>query len=173
MRRMTAEEFVDAVSQITGVWQAETKQMIKADSRGQGGQLAAIRDILKHRQANDQLLLRAATVDADALQAALGRPNREQVVTQRESTPTPLEALEFTNGQTLDHMLRDGANRLIEKSADSEEIVRSVYAAALGRPPNAKEFAVGIDLVGSPATIEGTQDFCWTILMLPEFQFVD
>lgn len=174
-RRMRAEQFVDAISQITDVWQAETKQMIKPDSRGQGGQLRAIRGVLEKHQApgRDQLLLRAALVDADALQTALGRPNREQVVTRRESMSTPLEALEFTNGQTLDGVLHEGAERLVTRSLASAEIVNVTYAKALGRAPNAEEFQVATEIVGSPATLEGTQDFFWTIVMLPEFQFID
>ncbi len=42
-RRMTAEQFVDAVSTITGVWPKPTGEMLKADGRGQGGQVAAVR----------------------------------------------------------------------------------------------------------------------------------
>ena len=175
VRRMSAEQFVDGVSRVTGTWQVETKQMTKADSRGQGGQLTAIRDVLNERQAlgSNQLLLRAAVVDADALQASLGRPNREQVVTRRDSMPTPLEALEFTNGQTLDRLLSQGAERLVKDSATSEAIVSWVYVAALGRDATAEERKIAINLVGSPATKEGAQDFLWTILMLPEFQFID
>lgn len=174
-RRMQAEQFVDAISQMTDVWQTETKQMTKADSRGQGGQLKAIRGVLEDRKASDsgQLLLRAALVDADALQAALGRPNREQVVTRRDSISTPLEALEFTNGQTLDHLLHEGAERMVSRALTPTEIVSRTYAKALGRAPNAEELQVAIQLVGSPATIEGAQDFLWMIAMLPEFQFID
>jgi Protein of unknown function (DUF1553)/Concanavalin A-like lectin/glucanases superfamily/Protein of unknown function (DUF1549) len=45
-RRLSAEQFVDAVSTLTGVWQAETPEMIKIDGRGQGGQLTAISEVL-------------------------------------------------------------------------------------------------------------------------------
>ncbi len=43
VRRMTAEQFVDAVSMVTGVWPKAAGDMLKADGRGQGGQLAAVR----------------------------------------------------------------------------------------------------------------------------------
>ncbi|MEJ7638881.1 MAG: DUF1553 domain-containing protein, partial [Singulisphaera sp.] len=42
-RRMSAEQFVDAVSTITGVWPKATGEMLKVDGRGQGGQVAAAR----------------------------------------------------------------------------------------------------------------------------------
>src|SRR5262249_11658882 len=42
-RRMSAEQFVDAVSAITGVWPKASGDMLKVDGRGQGGQIAAVR----------------------------------------------------------------------------------------------------------------------------------
>src|SRR5690606_23421529 len=121
VRRLNAEQFVDAVSQVTGVWQVETKHMTKRDFRGQGGQLTAIRKVLEQRtsRSDSSLLVRAALVDADALQSALGRPNREQVVTRRDSMATPLEALEFTNGEILDRQLQQGAARLVGEHSNT------------------------------------------------------
>jgi hypothetical protein len=174
-RRMSAEQFEDAISQITGVWQAETKEMGKADSRGQGGQLKAIRKVLTKRNASGgtELLLRAAIVDADPLQTALGRPNREQVVTRRDSISTPLEALEFTNGLTLDHLLRECAKRLTSRGQTTRQIIDETYAKALGRTANDEEVRVAAQLIGSPARVEAVQDFLWTVAMLPEFQFIE
>jgi hypothetical protein len=170
---MSAEQFIDAISQVTGVWQAETTEMNKADSRGQGGQLKAIRRVLDDRQQSETLLLRAALVDADALQSALGRPNREQVVTQRESIATTLEALEFTNGETLNRLIRSGSEGLSTEATSTEDIVETVYLRALGRAPRTEELGIAVEIVGSPATVEGVQDFLWAITMLPEFQFVE
>ena len=45
--------------------------------------------------------VRASLVAADPLMTALGRPNREQVMTLRFSAATTLQALELTNGKTL------------------------------------------------------------------------
>ncbi|MDA1215235.1 MAG: DUF1553 domain-containing protein, partial [Planctomycetota bacterium] len=42
IKRMTAEQFADAVSTITGRWQSVTPAMFKPDGRGQGGQLTAV-----------------------------------------------------------------------------------------------------------------------------------
>ncbi len=49
--------------------------------------------------------IRASMVAADPLMVALGRPNREQVVTTRATTATTLQALELTNGETLAKVL--------------------------------------------------------------------
>jgi mono/diheme cytochrome c family protein len=56
---------------------------------------------------------RAALAVSDPLTRALGRPNREQVVTQRGTVATTLQALELTNGQTLSAMLSEGAARYV------------------------------------------------------------
>jgi hypothetical protein len=172
VRRMSAEQFVDAVSQLTGQWQIETKEMTKIDFRGQGGQLKTIRDLL-HKRGRSEPLLRASLVDADALLSGMGRPNREQVVTRRETISTPLEALEFTNGRILDRMLREGAKCWLSRSLSPTELVDALYLRALGRKPCSEESAVAVQLVGKPPTPDGIQDFLWTITMLPEFQFIE
>jgi hypothetical protein len=65
----------------------------------------------------DQLPVeRAALVAADPLMTALGRPNREQVVTVRQSTATTLQVLELTNGGTLAALLKEGADRRFVQS---------------------------------------------------------
>ena len=44
-----------------------------------------------------------------ALTTALGRPNREQVTTERPSATTTLQALALTNGEVLSKLIKDGA----------------------------------------------------------------
>ena len=44
-----------------------------------------------------------------ALTTALGRPNREQVTTERPSAATTLQALALTNGEVLSKLIKDGA----------------------------------------------------------------
>ena len=56
--------------------------------------------------------IRASLVAADPLTVALGRPNREQVVTTRATVATTLQALELTNGETLAKILHRGAEQL-------------------------------------------------------------
>jgi hypothetical protein len=42
-RRMSAEQFADALSAVTGIWPKVSGEMLKVDGRGQGGQVAAVR----------------------------------------------------------------------------------------------------------------------------------
>ncbi len=120
---------------------------------------------------------RAALVAADPLMAALGRPNREQVVTVRQGAATTLQALELTNGSTLAVRLKQGAEKLLadapaSAAANGGTLVTALYRHALSRPPTAAELAAAESLVGSPAKSEGVQDLLWALAMLPEFQLI-
>lgn len=122
------------------------------------------------------LQARAALAASDALTRALGRPNREQVVTWRSPVATTLQAIEMTNGQTLSAALTGGAeawmNGQIEPTAASQDLVGRVYLRALGRAPTAAERAAALSVVGTPATKAGVEDLLWALIMLPEFQLV-
>lgn len=117
---------------------------------------------------------RAALAPADALMRALGRQNREQVLTSRPSQATTLEALELTNGATLSAMLARGAERWLaeNRGATPAELVTRVFHAALQRDPNAPELETAVELLGAPVTVTGIEDLLWSIGMLPEFQLI-
>jgi hypothetical protein len=117
--------------------------------------------------------VRAALLPLDSLQAALGRPNREQVVSGRDAAPTMLQALELTNGSPLAQSLQRGADYWQKRSiTDARELVREIYLTALNRPPAGAELALAIEIAGSPTTKEGLEDLLWSICMLPEFQLI-
>lgn len=122
----------------------------------------------------DRLLVkRASLVVANPLMAALGRPNREQIVTARSDLATTLQALELTNGRTFAEMLKEAADRLLEDvSPNTGALVTSLYKQALSRSPQPGELRLATELVGNPATAEGVQDFIWGLAMLPEFQLI-
>jgi hypothetical protein len=114
---------------------------------------------------------RAVLANADPLMVALGRPNREQVITTRASAATTLQALELTNGATLANRLKEGAANLAQEK-DTKRIVDHLYLTALGRKPTAAEFAVANELMGTNARPEGVEDLLWAVCMLPEFQLI-
>ena len=117
--------------------------------------------------------VRAVLANADVLQVALGRPNREQVVTTRLSAATTLQALELTNGRELDDLIRRGAqNALAETGVSSKELIPRLYARALGRKPTTEELQLAKDVVGQPAQPAGVEDLLWSLTMLPEFQLI-
>jgi hypothetical protein len=117
---------------------------------------------------------RASLVTADPLTAALGRPNRTQVMTVRQTTATTLQALELTNGETLAKLLNQGADKILTAHADksSTSLVESLYQQALGRRPTPREGEIATRLVGSPAKCAGIEDLLWSLTMLPEFQLI-
>ncbi|MGZ5566639.1 MAG: DUF1549 domain-containing protein [Limisphaerales bacterium] len=116
--------------------------------------------------------VRASLVSADPLMVALGRPNREQVVTVRSSEATTLQALELTNGETLSQILKRGAAEMASKTNNSRELIASVYEQALGRKPLRAEVALAEETVGPKPTKEGVEDLLWAMVMLPEFQLI-
>lgn len=116
---------------------------------------------------------RASLVNADPLMTALGRPNREQVITSRTSVATTLQALELTNGGTLAERLKRSAEKLVQGPSQSgRELVVNIFERALARPPTADELHLAADLVGSPVQKEGVEDLLWAMTMLPEFQLI-
>ncbi len=116
---------------------------------------------------------RAALALADPLTRALGRPNREQVVTERSTIATTLQALELTNGATLMERLEQGAAKLCGDSGIlADAAVDRLYESALGRMPSPAERKAAAGMVGTPVTKEGVSDLLWTLTMLPEFQLI-
>ncbi len=125
-------------------------------------------------EGEEALRVRAALLNDDALTRALGRPLREQVVTRRDSLATLLQALELTNGEQLDGILRRGAERLVAAhGAEPDAVIDGVYRVALGRGPTETERRVARGLVGAPAAKPaGVADLLWAVAMLPEFQLI-
>jgi hypothetical protein len=176
-RRLTAEQFLDAVAELTGVWPKASGDLLKVDGRGQGGQLGVMRQVLsgdKSRPAEvASKKVRAALLMDGSLSRALGRPNREQVVTRRDSLATMLQALELTNGTTLDAILKTAAQDWVAKQpAAAEAIVLRAYRTALGRKPTPAEAGTAAEMVGVPVLVDGVEDLLWMLVMLPEFQLI-
>lgn len=156
VRRMTAEQFRDAFGSIADVWPATSEAGFRIPGLPQ-----------------DREKIRAWQLMADPLTTALGRPNREQVITSRQTLATTLQALEITNGQRITSLLRIGAGNLLQASAgDPEKIIETLFLKALGRLPLAEEKPVAHEIIGNPAHIEGVEDLLWSVAMLPEFQLI-
>ena len=113
--------------------------------------------------------VRASLVKSTLLMRALGRPNREQVVTTRPADLTTLQALELNNGAEFVNYLNRGAAKL----AAEKELIETLYLDALSRPPTSLEKQVAGEILGAKVTRERVADFLWAVLMLPEFQFIN
>ena len=118
-------------------------------------------------------MVRAGLVKATPLMAALGRPNRDQVVTSRPSDLTTLEAILLANDRSLADEIAKGGSRILAKHGpDPDRVASWIFTAALSRPPTADEAAVARDLLGAAPTAESVADCLWSVVMLPEFQLV-
>ncbi|MBI4657369.1 MAG: DUF1553 domain-containing protein [Verrucomicrobia bacterium] len=116
---------------------------------------------------------RASLVNADPLMVALGRPNREQVITARSSVATTLQALEITNGPTLAQRLQEGAEKVLREGwRNTADLVAGLYERALSRKPTSNELRTAEELIGGPMRRDGIEDLLWAMTMLPEFQLI-
>ena len=116
--------------------------------------------------------VRASLVNNNPFLISLGRPTRETVSTSRESQSNLLQALELTNGDRLNSMIKKGAVIWKTKYVSSAQIIKQLYLQALGREATAKEFTIAKKLLGETPTTDGIEDLFWIILLLPEFQII-
>lgn len=161
LKRLTAEQFIDSLWTISGAAPEKpvapvTLAPLAADSPTQG-----------HK-------VRASLMDCDDLQRSLGRPNREQVVTQRGEVLTTLQALDLSNGQKVTEMLKSGATKILAdmKGQSADRIIDEVFRDALSRLPNAAERGTAREVLTDKPTPDSLADLIWVVVMLPEFQLV-
>ncbi len=169
-KRMTAEQFIDSVRTVVGVWPQPDKNAFKV-ATGQGGQLDVV--MKTHGlQKWDNRPIRTAFVQRNSLQAVLGRPTRDQVVTSRPDQLTTLEAINLANGPELAGLIREGAQK-IGKISDPKSWVTQMYEVSLSRKPTKSEMDVALIMVGTDSQPEQVEDLLWSIFMLPEFFYIN
>jgi hypothetical protein len=138
-RRLTAEQFVDAISAITGEWGFQ--------DNGEAGKAVYARNW---------------RLQSDRLTRGLGRPIRDQVFTERSRDPTTLQALELVNGGTLSDLLYRGARRMTGELKPSPANLFDSGVRTTGKA------AVDVDITGAKQlwlvmTDDGTRDPAATI----------
>jgi uncharacterized membrane protein/mono/diheme cytochrome c family protein len=157
-RRLTAEQFADAVSTIVAPIYPDTVRQY---------------DPFKNAKTIEPFkYARASLVKNDIFLTALGRPNRENVSTSRSSQANLLQALELTNGSTFNNVLQVGANKWSEKYQNNVQIVNELYKMCLGRLPSEAELKNALDVLAASPDGESVQDLMWSVLLLPEFQLI-
>jgi Protein of unknown function (DUF1549)/Protein of unknown function (DUF1553)/Planctomycete cytochrome C len=120
VRRLSAEQFSDAIGAITGEWNTYAGKPATP-----GGVYA-----------------REWRVASSPFTRALGRPVRDQVISIRQSESSPLQALELVNGETYTHRLSRGARRLL---SDLPPEPASLYNKTVaGRSATASAFDVDV-----------------------------
>ncbi|RMF85654.1 MAG: DUF1553 domain-containing protein [Planctomycetota bacterium] len=153
VRRLSAEQLLDAICAATGV---------------------------KEKFAGLPLGARSVQV-ADARTGSyfletFGRPARESACTcERRDDPTLSQALHLINGATIESKINapNGLlGRLLAENQPPETIIETLYLAALSRPPTDAEHAAALKYVGeSPDPTNGLRDLFWALLNSQEFVF--
>lgn len=168
-KRLTAEQFIDSIRSVIGVWPKPGKAAFEEGRKG--GQLAAVMKVHGLKKW-DHRPVRAGLYDRDTLQAALGRPNGEQIVSSRPDVVTTLEAINLANGPELSALLQAGAEKLAAE-ASGDVLIDEVFRASLSRLPSDSERRIARTLLASPGSTTGTEDLLWSVFMLPEFLYVN
>jgi hypothetical protein len=153
-----------------GDWQPA---VVIADQAVWKGADAAFSEGLRAAAPGPLPMVRAGLVKGTSLMAALGRPNRDQVVTSRPSDLTTLEAILLANEQTLSDWFSSGGERILAAHGPrSDDLLQWLYAAALSRRPTAAEAAAASEILTPTPTAQTVADCLWAVCMLPEFQLV-
>jgi hypothetical protein len=132
LRRMSAEQFADAIASITGDWPVTTRAIAPpplstaplmisgAPSDGAGIRPrtppSALPQVLRPSvpvPVPPGNYVREWRIAGSSLDRALGRPIRDQVYTTRDAQATTIQALELVNGERLTHWLWRGARRML------------------------------------------------------------
>ena len=105
---------------------------------------------------------------------ALGRPTRENVSTSRDDQATLLQALELTNGAFFNNVLEQGADKWFASYGNNTAtIIDTLYEKSLNRLPSKKEKKIVVKALGKSIKSEDLQDLFWSIVVSPEFQFIN
>ena len=80
------------------------------------------------------LPVRASLLKSDFFTRALGRPNRDQIVTSRPADLTTLEAIELANNEAFAKLLSGGASQLATKHNNAAEALSLIHISEPTRP---------------------------------------
>lgn len=158
-RRITAEQFADAVAEIS----APLFDSVEVKFRPY--------QLIPEAKTNLSFA-RASLVANNEFLKALGRPNREIVSTSRDSQASLLQALELSNGEKLNKALVKGGEKWASTFSDPMVLTENLYAKALLRKPSPKELEVAQKALGPKPNPAAVQDLLWAVFLLPEFQLI-
>ena len=132
VRRLTAEQFADAIGSLTGEWSVYVPPAPRGEKRAKTDSDPVSSGVYAREW-------RAASTD---MTRALGRPIRDQVTSARAHQATTLQALELVNGEILTRWLMRGARRLLGEL--SPEPASLFNGAVAGRYAAARPFDVDV-----------------------------
>ncbi|MCO5240179.1 MAG: DUF1549 domain-containing protein [Chitinophagaceae bacterium] len=156
-RRLTAEQFTDAVSKAI--------EPVYGDS-------SIVYKLLPDEIRSEISFPRASLVKNDSYLTALGRPSRETVSTSRVPQANLLQALELTNGDRLNDAIKRAAVKWKNEYPDPQRMVTEIYRNTLGRVPAPEEESVALKALGKAPDEAIIQDLLWAMTLHPEFQLI-
>ncbi len=159
--RLTAEQTLDAVSQVLGV-------AVKFGDQKPGTkavQLAGVRNG-GHRYSPPEI--------GDRFLALFGKPSRQlSCECERAGETTLAQTLELCGGDLIDQLLRDDTGRIgksIGRNDSDEQIVDDLYWSALSRAPSEDESAAAlVHIRNQPNRRPGLEDVAWALLNSNDF----
>jgi hypothetical protein len=160
VRRLTAEQLMDAQSQILGV--AAHYEGYPAGSRAL--EIAGVERVRRSLSPDDGLLRK------------FGKAERLlSCECERSNEATLGQALSLIGGQSLNERLRQTDNRigkLLDQSLSHQERVEELYWTALTRPPTAEELSSLTAFVEqAPQPRDAFEDIVWALLNAKELIF--
>ncbi|MGV3763794.1 DUF1549 domain-containing protein [Parapedobacter sp.] len=159
-RKLTAEQYADAVSAIVHPLYPTTALMYNPE-----GDTASFNA--------SHPFVRAALVKNDPFLTALGRPSRENIISVRDVHGTLLQAMELTNGSLLNETLIAGSRDWKANYQDPDELIKAVFLQSFGRMPSEAEREIAREILGDKMDATRVQDLLWSVVLLPEFQFIE
>jgi hypothetical protein len=154
-RLLSAEQLLDAICQLTGV--PERFGSLPADVKAT--------QLPSPDLADNEFL------------KVFGQPERQTVCECERGDDSNLgQALQLFNGPLVHGKLRSESNRfrqMMNAGKTDEEIIRTLYLAAVCRPPGEEELKTSLAHVATKPDnrIEALEDVCWAILNTNEFLF--
>ena len=152
MRRLTAEQLLDAVSNVTGV--PETFRGFHRGTRA--------------------IDLPDSGVPSYFLDT-FDRPIRDVAKCERNTTTTITQAMHFLTGETLHSKISSpegSLDKLVSGGASDDRIIQSFYLAALSRAPDTSEMQTAKRFLSEqPDRRKGLQGIVWALLNSKEFLF--
>ena len=134
VRRLSAEQFADAIGSITGEWSVYQPRVTSSGGAPGGPPMSDPATVGVYARE-----WRAASSD---LTRALGRPIRDQVISSRPTQSTTPQALELVNGEMLTRWLSRGARRMVGQLPP--ERLSLFNKTVAGRNASASKFDIGI-----------------------------
>ena len=135
VRRLSAEQFADAIGSITGEWSVYQPRVTSGGGGGRGGPPMS-------DPATVGVYAREWLAASSNLTRALGRPIRDQVTSSRPTQSTTPQALELVNGEMLTRWLSRGARRMVGQLPP--ERLSLFNKTVAGRNATASTFDIGI-----------------------------